>query len=109
MSGPQRGWFLFGLAFLVLLSAWIWPQIRTRKIQHAVSQVRVADEQQRVIEAAGKPWRTEACGSLSGGQPIGCTKELVYAHPYAPYVPEYWVVYVDSERHVLSKTHLISP
>ena len=109
MNGAQRGWLIFGVAFFVLLSAWIWPQIRTRQIEHAVDRVHVGDEQRRVFELAGEPCRNEACGSLFGVQPTGCTKELVYAHPYAPYVPEYWVVYLDSQQHVLSESHLISP
>ena len=83
--------------------------VRIRRIESAIAKVRIGDEQQKVRELAGTPWRDEACGVLFAGHPIGCTKELVYAHPYAPYVPEYWIVYLDSGHHVLSHSHLISP
>lgn len=109
MRAAQRGWILFGGALFSLSSAWIWPVLRTRRIERAVAQVRAGDERRSVLEKAGAPWRDEACGTLSAGKPEGCINELVYAHPYAPYVPEYWIVYLDSGQHVLSQSHLISP
>ena len=109
MRGARRGRKSSVAVLVVLLSVSIWPLLRTRWIERAVAQIRVGDDRQTVLQRAGAPWRDEACGTLFAGEPNGCLHELVYAHPYAPYVPEYWVVYLDSSQHVLSQSHLISP
>jgi hypothetical protein len=57
----------------------------------------------------GKPWKDESCGEYLGGNFSGCVEEFVYAHPYAPLVPEYWVVDFNSNHRVIDSQHLISP
>jgi hypothetical protein len=109
MQSAWRGWTLFSAALALPLMIWMWPQLRIRQINRAAEQIRVGDQSRRVHQLLGKPWKDEACGVLFAGQPAGCTEEMVYAHPYAPYVPEYWIVYLDSGRRVINQSHLISP
>jgi hypothetical protein len=57
----------------------------------------------------GDPWKDEKCGAYLGGKPPGCVEEFIYENPYAPYAPEYWVIDFDSNSHVISNVHLVSP
>jgi hypothetical protein len=57
----------------------------------------------------GAPWKDEKCGDYLGGQPAGCVVDFIYAHPYAPYAPQYWVIDFDSQQRVINKVHLVSP
>jgi hypothetical protein len=38
-----------------------------------------------------------------------CTSELVYSHPFAPLIPEYFVVDFSADGKVISADHLDSP
>jgi len=57
----------------------------------------------------GDPWKDEKCGAYLGDKSPGCVDEFIYAHPYAPYAPEYWVIDFDSTGRVIGTVHLVSP
>lgn len=57
----------------------------------------------------GTPWKDENCGVYLGGKPAGCIEEFIYAHPYAPYAPEYWVIGFNASHQVTSYAHMVSP
>ena len=109
MRPDWRVWILLGLVLTATVVAWLWPDWRVCRIERSLEQVRVGDDSAEVHRLLGRPWKDEACGAIFGGQPVGCVQEFVYAHPYAPYAPEYWIVYLDANRKVLDKAHLVSP
>jgi|HubBroStandDraft_1064217.scaffolds.fasta_scaffold204140_2 hypothetical protein len=87
----------------------IWPFVRVNKLEHSFSLVNDNDAKSLVLERMGPPWKDEGCGQYLGGQPTGCAEEFIYAHPFAPYVPEYWVVDFGSNHRVINHVHLVSP
>jgi hypothetical protein len=98
------------LGFLALVGTLVlWPVLRTRHLSAFFSGIKENDEREIVLQRMGSPWKREECGKYLGGYLPSCTEELIYAHPYAPYVPEYWVVDFNSSHRVISTAHLISP
>ena len=69
----------------------------------------MGDTKDLVLKRMGAPWKDEDCGKYLGGRPPGCVEEFIYAHPYAPFVPEYWDISFDSNKHTISNVHLVSP
>lgn len=61
-----------------------------------------------VITLLGKPnYHEGPClQDLSGS---GCVRELVYSYPFAPLIPEYYVVDFSADSRVISADHLTSP
>ena len=111
-ASPARNQFLTStvLGLVLLIAALIlWPVYRVRRLTNAFSRVKQNDARDPVLKHIGKPWKDEECGKYLGGVPTGCAEEFIYAHPYAPYVPEYWVIDFSSSHRVISKVQLISP
>jgi hypothetical protein len=98
------------LGLVLIFSALIlWPVLRVRQLSKAFSGVKENDARELVLKRMGTPWKDEECGKYVGGYPAGCIEKFVYAHPYAPYAPEYWVIYFNSTHRVISDVHLVSP
>ena len=98
------------LGLVLIVSALIlWPVLKVRQLGNAFSGVKENDPREFVLMRMGNPWKKEECGKYLGGYPAGCVEEFIYAHPYAPYFPEYWVIYFDSSHRVISVVHLVSP
>jgi hypothetical protein len=87
----------------------VWPILRVRHFERSSGEIRADDTRVVVLDRMGKPWKDERCGEYLGGSPSGCAEEFLYAHPYAPLVPEYWVVDFNQDRRVINSLHLISP
>jgi hypothetical protein len=101
----------FAVAGLVLISLGLilYPVIRVHLLESSFSKVKENDSRDYVLKQMGIPWKDEECGVYLGGKPSGCVEEFYYAHPYAPYVPEYWVIDFNSSQRVIQSTHLVSP
>lgn len=98
------------LGFLFLMIAlYVWPTVRVPRLNASFEVIKENDTKETVLESMGNPRRIEGCGEYLGDNPTGCVREFVYAHPYAPLAPEYWVVYFNSNNRVLGKVHLVSP
>lgn len=98
------------LSFVLIVGALIlWPVLRVRQLNNAFSAVKENDARELVLKQMGQPWKVEECGKYFGDSPPNCVEEFVYAHPYAPYVPQYWVIYFNSGHQVISDAHLDSP
>jgi hypothetical protein len=87
----------------------IWPFLRVNRLEDSLSRVKDNDAKNVVLDRMGAPWKDEGCGQYLAGQPSGCAEEFIYAHPFAPYVPEYWVVDFNSDHRVINSVHLVSP
>jgi hypothetical protein len=95
--------------FLTAASLIVWPILRVRQLSDHYNYVKENDSSDSVLKHMGNPWKDEECGVYLGSKPVGCVTDFIYAHPYAPYIPEYWVIRFDSNRRVINKVHLISP
>ena len=96
-------------AAVCALALIVWPIVRVNRLENSFSRVKDNDAKSLVLERMGTPWKDQGCGQYFGGQPPGCAEESIYAHPFAPYVPEYWVVDFNSSNRVINSVHLVSP
>jgi hypothetical protein len=94
---------------LIVIGLIFWPVVRVHHLEDSFGGVQENETKDLVLKRMGTPWKDEACGKYIGGQPAGCAEELTYAHPYAPYVPEYWIIDLNSGHRVINHVHLISP
>src|ERR1700722_12258282 len=98
------------MAFAVaLILAILVPALRVRHYEFEFDAISDGSTREFVLAKMGRPWKQEKCGEYLGGVAPGCVQEFIYAHPYAPYSPEYWVVQFDANKKVVSHVHLISP
>ena len=89
------------LVFLCVLT--FGTLIRSRSLDKAFAKIKTNDSTQHVIALRGEPQLIRPCGPVLDVP--GCAQELVYAHPFAPLVPEYWLVALDARGHVLQTAH----
>jgi hypothetical protein len=75
--------------------------------------VAVGATQPEVIHLLGKPKKIESCGRFLGSLPkdipTHCANEYVYASPFAPLLPQYYVVRFDDTGRALETANLPSP
>jgi hypothetical protein len=78
-------------------------------VERDFAQVKLGQPSGSVIQLLGRPnYHSGAClEDLKLGQ--DCVNEFVYSHPFAPLVPEYYVVDFSADRKVIGADHLISP
>src|SRR5580692_3470159 len=70
---------------------------RFNQIQRDFTKVQAGQSSASVIAALGKPnYHSGACLQDLTNTPK-CSKQLVYSHPFAPLVPEYYVVSLTSD------------
>jgi hypothetical protein len=93
----------------VLVLAIVVPMLRVCHYESAFEVVSVGSTRDAVLARMGRPWKQQECGAYLGGKAPGCAEEFIYAHPYAPYVPEYWSIQFDANRKIVSREHLVSP
>ena len=85
------------------------PILRVRFLESAFNELKVNDSREFVLKTMGRPWKDDGCGEFLGGKSPGCSEEFVYANPFAPYVPEYWIVSFDSSGRVIDRYYTTSP
>jgi hypothetical protein len=85
------------------------PILRVHFLERAFNKLKVDDSRESVLKTMGRPWRDDRCGDFLGGKSPGCVEEFVYANPFAPYVPEYWIVSFDMNRKAISFYYTTSP
>jgi hypothetical protein len=85
------------------------PVLRVRFLNRAFNKLKVNDSCKSVLKTTGRPWRDDGCGDFLGGKSPGCVEEFVYANPFAPYVPEYWIVSFDMNKRVIDFYYTTSP
>ena len=97
------------LAFvgLVVLST-AWGFHRNSRINKQFSAVHVGASEMEVVRLLGKPSWVEPCGKSFGTPKPTCT-EYIYRNSFAPVIPEYYSVMLDSGGHVLDTYVYSSP
>lgn len=99
----------FALVLLLFLCALTFGTLmRSRAIEHKFARLRVAQDRAQVLQIMGSPAREQGCKPNVQQSP-GCRTELLYAHPLAPVVPEYWIVSLDASAKVVALIHTTTP
>ena len=92
------------LIVLLLLSALTFGTlIRSRSLDKSFAKIKPGDTRQQVAALRGSPRYVRPCGPVLDIP--GCAEEMVYAHPFAPMVPEYWLVALGADGRVLQTAH----
>jgi hypothetical protein len=82
---------------------------RFHTVERHFEQVQKGQTSSSVISRLGRPNYHEGSCSADFSPPQNCAKEYVYSHPFAPLIPEYYVVWFSSNDQVLFTENLISP
>ena len=82
---------------------------RYAKSERSFASVQIGDSRVSVIGRMGKPNYYEGkCGVIHFPDK-NCTLEYVYSHPFAPLVPEYYIVSFSPEDRVIEADAWSSP
>jgi hypothetical protein len=106
---------LFALGCCILAAGgWLaWAIHRDSQLAQGFDRIKTGDNKSDIFARLGKPRRVERCGAFFGplpeDLPVGCDSEYVYASPFAPLNPQYYVVRFDAGGHVLETVPLSSP
>jgi hypothetical protein len=91
----------------------VWAFRRDHRLYRNFGRIRTGTSEQEVIEMLGEPKRVENCGEFWGPIPKaelqGCVNEFFYASPFAPLLPQYYVIRFDANRRVVSLAAYSSP
>jgi len=105
----KRALVLFTAAIVLLaLARTVYSFLRFNSVAAKFDSVQEGQSWDSVLVVLGKPnYHEGSClQDLSGPR---CKKELVYSHPFAPWIPEYYVIDFSADSRVTSKVNLISP
>lgn len=97
------------VALCALYLGLLWPKQRAHHLDAGMSRVQRGDDKSVVLTEMGKPRKDIACESQLAAAPQGCSEEMLYQHPFAPWVAEYWLVYLDGDGKVLATNHVATP
>ena len=100
---------VFFFAFLGLIAVLIaWGFYRNSSISSRFDGVSVGASNEQVMRLLGRPSWIEPCGKSFGRQKPNCT-EYIYRNSFAPLVPEYYSISLDTSGHVVDKYVYESP
>jgi hypothetical protein len=106
-------YLLVGSVVLVGTVWLVWAILRDKELQKSFDGIEAGAPEQEVIQKLGRPKRVEKCGEFFGPLPKeeseGCTREYLYASPFSPLLPQYYVVRFDANNRVSSTTPYSSP
>ena len=78
-------------------------------VEQNFDSIRAGDLRESVAARFGKPNYHAGSCSADFSFPKGCASENVYSHPFAPLLPDYYVVWFTSDDRVIAADHLPSP
>jgi hypothetical protein len=82
--------------------------VRFGKVERGFSLIQDGESRASVLARLGRPNYYEGkCGTL-GAPYKGCSYEYIYSHPFAPWVPEYYIV-AFADDSVIHTDFLSSP
>jgi hypothetical protein len=109
----MRKLWIFGIVSLGVLTAISLKCTisfsRFHSVERKFEQIQKGQSDSYVIASLGRPNYHEGGCSLDLSPPSNCFKEYVYSHPFAPFAPEYYVVWFSSDGLLLLTEHEISP
>ena len=102
-----------GSAVLVGAIWFAWAVWRDNRLQSDFGKIAPGTTELEVAQKFGRPKRIEKCGEFFGPLPKvesdGCIKEYLYASPFAPLLPQYYVVRFGADNRVKSTSPYLSP
>ena len=110
----KRPLYVVGGGVVLLGVFWLaWASVRDRQLVKGFDQVKPGTTEQEVVQSLGRPKRVEKCGDFLGPIPKveleGCAREYLYATPFAPVLPQYYVVRFDKNDRVKNTAAYSSP
>jgi hypothetical protein len=91
----------------------IWAISRERRLADGFDRIYTGETEEDVRKLLGPPKRIETCdeffGPIDEGQKRGCAKEFLYASPFSPLEPQYYVIRFDPNNAVSSANAFSSP
>jgi hypothetical protein len=97
------------LIFVWLIASVVgWGSYRNSRLSNRFELVTVGTSDEQVRHVLGRPSWIEPCGKSLGNPRANCT-EYIYRNSFAPFVPEYFSVSLDTSGHVLEKYVYESP
>ena len=83
--------------------------VRFSKVERKFASIQVGQSRQEIISRLGKPhYYSGRCGVIA--DPLKtCTLEYVYGHPFAPLIPDYYIVSFSSDERVIQADRYSSP
>ena len=91
-AGHHRGNSIAATVVLVLLGRTALAFARFGKVESGFPLIQDGESRASVVARLGRPNYYEGkCGTLSAPYK-DCSYEYIYSHPFAPWVPEYYVV-----------------
>jgi|ERR1700734_2910071 hypothetical protein len=82
---------------------------RFSNLERHFDSVAVGQSRLAVVEKLGRPnYYSGSCGEIHN-PPHGCVLEYVYSHPFAPLIPEYYIVSFSSDDRVIQADPWMSP
>jgi hypothetical protein len=82
---------------------------RFSNVEREFNSVAVGQSRLAVVQKLGTPnYYSGSCGVIHN-PPQRCVSEYVYGHPFAPLVPEYYIVSFSSENRVIQADQWDSP
>jgi len=102
--------FIFGAVVLVAVTARTTISFaRFSNVERKFASVQDGESRGSVITRLGKPnYYAGRCGVIHFPEK-GCATEYVYSHPFAPLIPEYYIVSFSSEDRVIGADQWDSP
>ncbi len=107
MSRNTRIALMFGVGVvLVLTLRTIVAFIRFSKVEREFASIERGESRDSVTAKLGKPSFAK-CGA--GPHRNNCDEEYEYSHPFAPLVPQYFIVSFSADDKVIEANSLTSP
>jgi hypothetical protein len=94
---------------LVLAVRTVFVFARYSRVERVFASIQVGESRAAVIKQIGKPnYHGGKCGVIHVPDK-NCSLEYVYSHPFAPIVPDYYIVSFSSDDHVIEADQWNSP
>ncbi len=101
---------LTSLGMLLVLGSRIAVSFaRFSEVEQRFSTIHPGQSRESVETALGKPNYHEGRCSADFSPPQSCTLEYAYSHPFAPLLPDYYLVWFSSDGRVINADHETSP
>jgi hypothetical protein len=110
VSRSPRLVLIFGTVVLIALAARTTVSFaRFSKVEREFGFIQDGESRASVIARLGKPnYHAAKCGVIH--VPLkSCAVEYVYSHPFAPFLPDYYIVSFSADDHVVEADRWTSP
>ena len=93
---------------LIIVGKTIFAFVRFGNVERKFSSIQRGESRAAVVALLGRPnYHEGKCGTISAPYK-DCSYEYVYSHPFAPCIPEYYVVSFANDS-VIDTSYLSSP